>query len=238
MSGDAAELITDALIDLGAIAEDETPSSTKLALGLRKLNQLLTNLSENGIVVPSLTREELAFGTSASSYTIGATGTLATTWPYQIHSAQYKAGAGFYTPLRLITDEKEFGDLAFKTQGAIPSAVYYLNSYPLGVLYFDYKPPADGSLALASWKAISQFATTGTAWAGPESYRRYLQLALAYEMGPSQRTPSARLFEIRDRRDEAYGPIATRNAAARVPTLSFDPALVGSGRTYNILTDD
>lgn len=45
----ALDLITDALRDIGVISEIETPSAEQGAAGVRKLNELMASLAEDGI---------------------------------------------------------------------------------------------------------------------------------------------------------------------------------------------
>lgn len=231
-------IITDAYQELGVLGEDETLATTdaKYIKGLRRLNQMLKALSVNGVTVPAMVREEIALGASAVSYTIGSGATLNTTRPVSLVSAQFKSGDGVYFPLDIITDEGRYGRMAIKNTAGIPTAVYYHNTYPNGKLYFDYAPPATGTLALASWKPFTEFADETSTWDGAPEYELFLTLKLAVFLGPIARAASEDIARCDALLSEVEAAIARQNGLARVPTLDLSGALPG-GRRYDILRD-
>lgn len=240
MAGNTALVtITDALIELGILAVDASPSSAVQTYGLRKLNNLIANLAENNLFVPNETSEELALGASAASYTIGSGATLNTDWPMELMSAQYKTSGAIYYPLRIYHDVNEYAKRPYKNQSSIPTAIYYNKAYPSGTIFFDYKPAATGTLALRSWKPLTAFATTAATWDGRPGYERALTLLLAKELANGQRVSSETYARVMSLAQEALESIETLNAANNVPVMEVDPNLPSdvTGRAYNTIYD-
>jgi len=234
----ASTIINDALIDLKVVGEMQTVSATREARALRKLNDMLGTWSSE-LMVPNLVLEELPFGSSKQSFTIGQSGgaDFTTDRPESIHSAQYKTGQSNYYPLQIYTDQQQYGDIVTKNVGGIPRAVYYNPTHPDGIFYFDRLTDTDATLALASWKPFTEFASTAATWSGPSEYRRLLTYGLAMELSPSFVVDESTLSRVAALYRDARSAIEKKTAIQRVPVLDIDDDFKQYGRPYNVLTD-
>lgn len=230
----AEQIITAALEDLGVVAEGGAPTTEQLTKGLRRLNQLLASWSVSGLLVPSLTVEELTFTAAQSSYSIGTGADLNTTRPMLLHSAQYKTGDAVYFPLTILPDFKQWGDIPVKPRGGIPEEIYYNPAYPTGVIYFDTHPAVGATLALTSWKPLTQFADKDTEWDGPIEYVSAVEYSLAVMLSPGSGADPGTIQLCAGLADKFTEPLRTALNAKRVPVLDTGYT---SGRPYNAVLD-
>lgn len=96
----AQDIIVQAFFDLGAIAAGETPSTSELADGLVRLNQMLLSLSTEGATSFNQVVQQFPLTAGVGAYALGSGGTLATTGglraqkitAWRAFSGQYNAG--------------------------------------------------------------------------------------------------------------------------------------------------
>lgn len=238
MATSALQIITDALVYLGVISEEQLPSNTKIDRALRQLNQIVSRLSKKQLLtIPSLTREEFAISASQASYTIGSSGDFDTDRPLSIYSAQHKGSEGSYSPIQVLHDEQSYANIVSKSVQGIPERLYYLAAYPLGTIFFDYKPSTTSTIAITSYKPLTAFADTSAEWDLDDAYVNYLTFRLAVELGPSQRADRGQILTCQALADDAMNDITTLNSAQNVPVLQTDPALMPHPGGYNPITD-
>lgn len=238
MATSALQIITDALVELGVISDDQIPSTTKLDRGFRKLNQIVSRLSKKqNLTIPALTREEFSISASQASYTIGSGGDFDTARPLSVYSAQHKGSEGSYSTIQVLYDEQDYADIVSKAVQGIPERVYYLASYPLGKLLFDYKPSTTSTIALTSYKPLTAFADTSAEWDLDDAYLTYFTFQLAAELGPSSRADHRQILVCKGFAEDALRDITTLNSAQNVPRLRTDPALNPHPGGYDVITD-
>lgn len=178
-----SSLIKASLRAIGAIESGVEASADEYADGLESLNSLLTNLSDDGIIIPSRTVDQLAIGVSQASYSIGSGGEFDTELPLWIEHAFIRLDGIDYSID--ISDAVQYKDISNKfITGAPPRFLYYEPSHPLGRIYFNVIPLTTHTLHLTSMKPLSEFAAITDEIGLPKSYERFLRWNLAVELAP------------------------------------------------------
>jgi hypothetical protein len=182
------DLITAALLDLGAIASGESPTATEAADALRRLNLLLETWRLENLLAYAI--DTVAFVlTGAASYTIGPGGAINTTRPVRLEHAALRVqdAPTVDIPLHMLTDE-EYQSIVLKgLTGYWGYGLYYDRAAPLGSLFPYPIPPAGATLLLYPWHVLSAFASLDTAVAFPPGYELALQTSLSIELSSSYR---------------------------------------------------
>lgn len=189
-----SEIITGALRDLNVYAHNETPSGSEMVDGLQDLNELLDSWSNDGFVTNFETKETLTFTAGTGIYTIGSAGDFDTTWPVDIRGAMVVLSDGSEIDIELISADQYRSIVDKDLQSDIPEYLYYNKQFPLGRLYFWPYPQTALSWILDSYKALSNYTSTGTTITLPPGYARALRKNLALELaGQYGKSPSQAL---------------------------------------------
>lgn len=181
----AAEIIADALAEIGVIGATDTPEAEDYAFCLRKLNQILERWSNSRLAFPVLTEISIAL-TGAQTYTLGpATSTVR---PLKIENATAVDVNGTEYPVTVIT-RAEWDAIPVKdVSGGPPDWVWYQASNTNGTV--NVYPKASGyTLRLDCQTLLASFATTSVELALPEGYAQALTLSLAAEIAPAYARP-------------------------------------------------
>ena len=228
----ANELIQDAYREIGVIGQGKTMSAYLGQAGLRMLNRMLGIWSTQPNLVVERVGEDLSITVSASSYTIGSGGDFNTTRPEEILDAYIRVGNTDY-PLDIFTMQ-EYNDIPTKGQGAIPENIWYEPAYPLGTIYFDWKPSVDNTLHINSLKPLTSIATLATSFSLPEGYDDAIMYSLAVRLAPSNgKNPSQITYQ---NAVDGIDHIKSVRSRQRTP-ISGMPAGIVSKRRYNVLSD-
>jgi hypothetical protein len=228
----ASDLIQDAYREIGVIGQGKTMSAYLGQAGLRKLNQMLGDWSTQPNMVVERVGEDLSIAASASSYTIGSGGDFNTTRPEEILDAYIRVGGTDY-PLEVFSMQ-EYNDIPTKSQGAIPENIWYEPAYPMGTIYFDWKPSVGNTLHINSLKPLTSLSTLATSVSLPAGYELAIVNNLAILLAPANgKTPSQLTFKAAQ---DGIDHIKAVRARQRVPVSSMPAGLV-SKRRYNILSD-
>lgn len=182
----ANEIITESLRIIGAIASNETPSSSELADGLVKLNDMLDIFSTEDLVVPGITRELFTCTPSQQIHTLGSGGDFDTTRPLEVKKVVYQdpSNSNYELPIRIRQMEEYAGIASKQTTSEIPESVYIDNAYPLMNLYFWPIPSEAIKVILWTDKVIQNFATGATSMSLPPGYSAMLKYNLAQFLAP------------------------------------------------------
>ena len=136
MAYTALNLITDVLLDMGVIADQETPTSSQSVGALVKLNDLIEswNLDPQRVFGP--VERILPLVANQSTYTIGAGGDLNITRPNIVNQAfirntSYSIPNQQDMPMAVLTDDGWQNIPNKGVTGTFPYAVWFDNSYPL-----------------------------------------------------------------------------------------------------------
>ena len=180
----ALQLITDALQEIGVVADGETPSADQSAHGLRALNRMLGRWSQRRLMLPSLAEVSVPLDGSAS-YTIGPTSADVTAArPIRIEMARAVDASGFEYQVAVLNQQRWNSVLDKTTTGGPPDRVYYAATNTNGTLYV--YPVASGyTLRLDCRSVVASFATLTTQLALPDGYEDAIIPSLADALASS-----------------------------------------------------
>lgn len=232
------DLITDSLSILGAIGIGETPSADEAAQGLRFLNGMVESWNLERLMVYAVTRHSFPLVPSQASYTIGVGGNFNVARPTRIELAAIELvqNNNIELPLQMLTID-EWNQLALKsTTSTFPQYLFYINNYPLGVLYFWPVPTQINNVILWLWNQISAFTNLSDTITLPQGYWRALVHNLAVELAPQYGKPVA--AETAALATQAKELVKRNLAGAINLDLQCDNALMTPYKTYNWLTDN
>jgi hypothetical protein len=175
----AQDLITRALTSIGYLGSGEVCTGQESADGLVTLNDLLSSLSNEHLMINAQVEETIP-STGAISYTVGVSGNLNTSRPIQVNSAFWRMSGVDY-PVTILTKE-QYDAIALKTStSSIVECIYVANEYPLTKIYVYPVASTGGELHINSWKPLLAFATLTTSASFQPGMERALRYLLAKE---------------------------------------------------------
>jgi hypothetical protein len=234
-----ADVITDALMDLGVLAEEQTPNASQSAQGLRRLVRFLKLCRTENLYIPIIARVTATLTPSAPSFTVGTGGNINIIRPglQQVEKVNYLDNS-LSTPLEVslgpLMTEAEYEAIPLKTQTSTrPVRAYYSPTYSSGFGTLIPWPISTGAsllwvvyyhAAIADYAAISDTVTV------PDGYEQFLVKSLAMELAPSfqRQVPP----ELRMQAAEARRMVTRSNQ--RAVELNFD---FNGGGQYDIKSD-
>lgn len=133
------ELVKYALLNVGAIGEGETPSSTQYTNGAFLLNLIVKAWAADGMPLWATNQTSFSVSESVASYTIGNSATVSVVGrPHRLINAFIRDETDDTdTPLEILS-RQEYEGLSAKTQEGTPSQIYYDprgGSTTTGILY-------------------------------------------------------------------------------------------------------
>lgn len=134
------DIIRLALQALGVLAAGDHPSQEEYTDGVDWLNVMLGSWGADESMVPNLVTSSFDTVAATESYTIGSSGDIAVTRPHRIVNA-YLSASGVDHPLA-IQGKAEYNRIQNKAVTGMPEILFYVPSYPLGVIRFDRIPDA------------------------------------------------------------------------------------------------
>jgi hypothetical protein len=188
----AGDMISNSLMEIGALAQGETAAASDLAFGLSKLNRMLDLWNTRSLFVYCITNTSFPFSASQQSYTIGPAATSAdftATRPVRIDRANLvlvSSTPHVQTPLWVMNVD-DYSSLRIPAlSSTFPTRLYYQATYPKGTLWpWPYPTDVTNELELYMWTALSEFATTASTVSLPPGYEEALTLTLAESMCPA-----------------------------------------------------
>ncbi len=188
-----ANLIFDALAEIGVVGATDTVSAEDYSFCLRKLNQALELLSNTRLAIPATTQIPVPLVGSAS-YTIGPTGSVVAARPLKVLSATYVDSGGFEGRVDVLT-EAEWDAITFKAMtGGPPDCIWYRKTLTNGTVYV-YPTSSGYTLNLDCLTKITSFANVNAQLSLPEGYATFLTLRLSDDVASAysrQTTPDTR----------------------------------------------
>jgi hypothetical protein len=232
-----ADVITDALLDLGVLAEGETPTAAQSTQGLRRIVRFLKLCRTENLYIPIIARATATITPSQASFSVGTGGNINIVRPglQQIETVKYLDNS-LATPLEVslgpLMTEAEYESIPLKTQTSErPVRAYYSPTYPTGTL-IPWPISTGASLLWVVYyhSAIADFAAISDTVTVPDGYEQFLVKSLAMELAPSfQRQPSP---DLRMQAAEARRMVTRSNQ--RAVELDFD---FNRGGRYDIKSD-
>ncbi len=141
------DIIRMAMLDIGAIAAGEVPTAQEINDGLAALNFMLSewNGIDSGIYINREVSKALVIG--QASYTVGTGGDFNVQRPERIEGAFVRDASGNDTPVKILTERREYDAIDNKTVAGTPMYVFYDATLPSGTLYA-YPVPDDNTLTM------------------------------------------------------------------------------------------
>ena len=192
----ALDLITDALIEIGAHDLGQAVPADEAALCLRKLNQMLERWATSPSMYPVLPEVSVPLN-GAASYTIGPTGDVVATRPIRIDRATCVDTTGFEYPVNALS-RPEWDAISNKdVTGGPVSDVWYDATQTNGRLYVYPKAGNEDTVKLDVTSSIFSFSGLSTTSTLPVGYHPAIVANLAVELGPSFQRPISQQLEKR-----------------------------------------
>jgi len=194
MAYTALNLITDVLLDMGVIADQETPTAAQSTGALTKLNDLIESWNLDPQKLYGATQHIIPFVANQATYTIGLGGNLNIPRPNDITAAFVRSTFASPTqqqdiPITILNDQ-QWADIPVKGQvGSYPYAVWFNMTYPLITAYIT--PIANlTNYSLVLWdKNDNGTLALNTVLSLPAGYKRALKYGLFIELAPSYQIP-------------------------------------------------
>jgi len=190
MAYTALNLITDVLLDMGVIADQETPTAAQSVGALTKLNELIESWNIDPLKLYGSTQNIMPFVANQATYTIGVGGDLNIPRPDMINQAFVRNTSAVPSqqqdiPIAVLTAQ-QWEDIPMKSMtGTYPYAVWFNMTNPLITAYVTPIPTGSNySLMFFDQNAITQL-TLNTVLAFPPGYKRALKYGLFIELAPS-----------------------------------------------------
>lgn len=159
MISNVLDILTDALIYVGAYAQGQTANTDDIALALRVVNRRLDSLSAEKLSMIGMHRASYTL-TGAASYTFGpGLSWAATTRPIKIKSASTLTTNNIERPCNLPTADQWAGVPDKTRTGLFVEELFWDSGYPTGNMYVSPMPAA-GSVILWTFEAITAIPTS------------------------------------------------------------------------------
>lgn len=221
----ALDLITDALLEIGAAESGQSLPAEEGAIGLRYLNRILqrwTNAPAMFAVMPEVSITL----TGAASYTVGPTGVAVAARPIRIDRASYVDAAGLETPVTVL-NRAQWDEIAAKSvSSTIVSDVWYDATQTDGVVHV-YPKGSTGTLKVQGASLLTSFVSLATAVTLPDGYESAIVASLAIDLAPAFQVPVSQ--DLRIKAAGAVRAIKRMNAETLLLTTGLD-----GGQRYQI----
>ena len=234
----ALTLITDALLDLGVLADEETPTASQAAGALRKLNNMIDSWNIESMLVYGAVFNLLPMVPGQSSYTVGPGGNLDIPRPTAIQSISFRditqpLAQQLDIPVEIFTD-RDWQDVPLKNM---------TSTYPFNGVWVDYdfpliklRPnpiPSSSQYSMVVWTSglISNLTLYQAISLAP-GYKRALTANLSVELSPSYQVQVPDV--IARIANESKAQLKINNFQLNELTL---PSELYGGPWYNIYTD-
>jgi hypothetical protein len=186
-------LITDVLLDMGVIADQETPTASQSVGALTKLNDMIESWNIDPLKLYGATEYVIPFVANQAEYTIGVGGNLNVARPDSINRAYVRNMSQPVNnrqdlPLVILTDQ-EWADIPVKEMsGTFPYAVWFNMTYPLITAHVT-PVPNQTNYSLVFWdNNANATLALNTVLSFPPGYKRpiksnlFIELAASYQI--------------------------------------------------------
>lgn len=229
------KIVNGALGLFGGVGRGKAPQGWVGTQGLEVLNDMISNFSQDSLIIPNRTSESLPISAAQISYTIGVGGDFDTDWILSFETAFFRESDSDYYIFPMTKEEWDL--MPDKRITIRPTRYYYEPAYPLGTIYFNYKPPTTLTFHPTTLKPILEFASLATVVTLPRAYKRMLKYNLACEWASYFGKAVPR--KVEEIAITSLDNIKGWQAKHRIPKLFVDGALLRDRlHNANILTGD
>jgi hypothetical protein len=236
----AQEIITNAMLEIGALIQGEVPTGDEAAFCLSKLQRMMDAWKTRSLYVYTVSQNRYTFPASQQSYTIGPVGAdITAPRPTHITKANIILTAvspEVVVPLAILDDEQWASIRVRNISVTIPSAMYNDGAFPNSTLYFWGYPSVLNDLELWTWLQMAAPTTLATIMALPPGYEDAMTLSLAESLcGPFGKSVP---IDLRVSAQKARSFIQGMNSKAPYIVTRDDgiPNDVGMRTTFNYRT--
>lgn len=183
----AQDIITNALMEIGAYAPGESLSAADANFGLGKLNDILDEWAARKAFAYNVAFQQFTLTPGHAPHLIGpglgAPDFAVVQRPVRIEGATIIINSGpaaVDVPINVSRDADWWNGQRVKSlQSSIPTDLYYSPDWPNGALNFWPVPNTNYGVRLEMWGLLSQFVNLTDTFSLPPAYRQALTLTLA-----------------------------------------------------------
>ena len=221
------DLITDSLIQIGALDPNQAIEATAANAALRELNRLISGWANESLMIYTVDRTVFNLVGGTQTYTIGVGGAFNT--PYPVRPGQINLVSvvvnGVEIPIDILNDD-QWRDITLKTvTSTFPLRMWANGNYPLNTLYFWPIPTQANQLIMSVWGQVTAFPDINAAVVLPPGYEDLIVPSLAVRLSPGYAIqPSQVLLQM------------AQSAKAHIKSMNWEPtyrsvdsALSGTG---------
>lgn len=197
----ALDIITDAMVEIGALAPGETPSNGEQPSVLRKLQRLIDRYNARDPMIYNVNFTLFMLNppaTPETATTIGPGGDFDVNQrPVSIESiGLILAGTpGVELPLNMRDDDWWANNRIKGLTSTLPTDCYYSPDWPLGKLFFWPVPTASHQVRIQTRQVLGEYTAYNQAFTMPPAYWDLIICELAITLCPSfEREPSSTLI--------------------------------------------
>jgi hypothetical protein len=232
----ALDIITDALIEIGAYASGQALSADDAALGLRRFQNQLDAWAADSLTLAVNEGLSYTLPSGANTFTIGPTGSVTAQRPSFIQAVNYVVpGSSPAVEVALgPMDDDQYNALSIKAlSGGLPQEFYWNATTTNGTMFVWPTPNQSVVLKVYVLKAVDQPVSLTSTVIGPPAYAEAFMYQLAMRLcAPFQRPMTPDLMRMAS---VSYARIAVQNTEPGL--LGVDSALFPSyGGAFNVLT--
>ena len=241
MAYTARNALTDALREIGVLAQGETMSADDANAGLDALNRLADHWYAERLHLWALGVTTFAMTAAKQTYSVGTGADVNVARPVYVDGVRFRDTSPTLPvefQLTALTDA-DWQGVPIKTQtSTLPTHFWYNPTFPSGTITF-WPIPTSTTLTgvLYSPYGITEFSTLDTVLSLPPGYKRAIVKSLALELAPSYSRPAEPLLV----QQAADATAIVKRANHKLYDMRFDPGALGSGQryggAYNIRSD-
>jgi hypothetical protein len=178
----ALDLVTSAMGIIGVLGQNETPSSSEAATGLKALNNMLALWANDRTFAYTVTTNNAPLTSGVISYTIGTGGVINIARPITIDYAYVRLNNIDY-PMKKISSQ-DYDSVPYKSNQGFPQYFYYDHGFPLGTIFIYGAPQDNMTLYFDTWVQLTQFTNLATDLTFPPGYEMAIVHNLAKYLAP------------------------------------------------------
>lgn len=241
----ALDIVTDALLEIGAYGPGENLSNEDAQIALRRFNSILDQWSARKLEAYAQTFNLYTITPNHQPHLIGpglsAPDWAATQRPVKIVGADVVLSASNPAtdiPLLIKDDQWWLNNRTKSVTSILPTHLYYSPDFPNGSVYLWPIPTAANQIRLETWGLLSQMAALTTAFVNPPGYRRAITLTLAEDLCvPFKQTDLLEAIAIKASRARAI-IIGPNSAAPTIETVDSGQPNTNTRGGFNWMTGD